>query len=512
MVPTKMVINNDMFGILFGDNFYETPRTAISRANGIHRVATLLRQREVEVEVVDFFNAWTDDELTQFVLKFKKIDFIGFSLSLSQLNISTVTHLIKLVKKLHPEVRVIAGGSSVLANHYEGVDLFFKGFTDGAMDDILSFLKTGKFNPFLVETIKTHDVKKVVNCTHHYAKFDLSNLRTEYVDRDFIQPNESLTLETSRGCIFKCKFCSFPLVGKNKNDYIRDKEDIKQELINNYVRWGITKYSVTDDTFNDNEIKVDMMYEISQELDFKLNFVSYARVDLLHARTGSLDKLVKAGFKGFFFGIESLNERTSRRIGKGLTGDKLKNYLIDIKQQYPNLHITGSFISGLPHESISVFDENIDWAIQAGVFDSFNFYPLGIPVDNKVNYTSPFSTEWKEYGYEIMTEEEIQSKIESNQHLAKLMKEYDFYYKYHSLPWKNEHMTFLDAIVSIERNKRKVNSQSTGSGWTIFAQSFNKEDLDSALQLKKMDIDWEKQIQDTTDFVNEYKSKKLKWQ
>ena len=73
-------------------------------------------------------------------------------------------------------------------------------------------------------------------------------------------------------------------------------------------------------------------------------------------------------------------------------------------------------------------------------------------------------------------------------------------------------MTFLDAVVSTERNKRKINAQSTGSGWTVLAQSFNKENLDSALQLKKIDIDWEKQIQDTTDFVNEYKSKKLKWQ
>lgn len=509
MVRATMVINTDMFGILFGDNFYETPRTAISRATGIHRVATLLRQRDVTVEVVDFFNAWSDDELEAFVSKFEKIDFIGLGLSLSELYIPKITKLIKLVKTNHPHARVIAGGSSVLANHYEGVDLFFKGFTDGAMDDILGFLKTGKFNPFLIETIKTHDVKKVVNCTHHYAKFDLSNLRTEYIDRDFIQHNEALTLETSRGCIFKCKFCSFPLVGKNKNDYIRDKEDIKQELINNYVRWGTTKYSITDDTFNDNEVKVDMIYEISQELDFKLNFVSYARVDLLNAREGSLDKLVKAGFKGFFFGIESLNERTSRRIGKGLTGDKLKNYLIDIKQKYPNLHITGSFISGLPDESITVFDENIDWAMKAGVFDSFNFYPLGIPVDNKVNYTSPFSTEWKEYGYEIMTEEEIQSKIESNQHLSELMKEYDFYFKHHSLPWKNEHMTFLDAIVSTERNKRKVNSQSTGSGWTVFAQSFNKEDLDSALRLKKIDIDWVDQIKTTASFVDSYKLKKL---
>jgi hypothetical protein len=44
------------------------------------------------------------------------------------------------------------------------------------------------------------------------------------------------------------------------------------------------------------------------------------------------------------------------------------------------------------------------------------------------------------------------------------------------------------------------------------AQSFNNHSVNGVINLKKTEIDWEKQIKDTTDFVNEYKSKKLKWQ
>lgn len=503
-----------MFGILFGDNFYEVPRTAISRAIGIHRVATLMRQRGIVVEAVDFFNAWTDDELNQFVSKFEVIDFIGLSLGLSPPEADKVKKLVKLLKLRFPNIKVIAGGSNVLDNHYENIDMFFKGFTDGAIDDIITYLKTGKINPFIIQTIKTHDTKKVINCTEHYAKFDLSNLRTEYTDGDFIHSNEALALETSRGCIFKCKFCSFPLVGKKKNDYIREKEDIKQELITNYNKWGTTKYSITDDTFNDNEIKVDMLYEISQEIDFKLNLVSYARVDLLHAREGSLEKLVKTGFNGFFFGIESLNEKTSRQIGKGLTGDKLKNYLIEIKQRYPDLHITGSFIIGLPHEPLEVFNNNIDWTLQEKVFDSYNFYPLGIPADNKVNYTSVFSTEWEKYGYERMTDEEISSTIENRPaeyKLKEMMEKSDFFFRHHSIPWKNNHMTFLDAIANVEINKRKVSKCSTVSGWALFSQSFNKDDVVASMRLKRPEVDWDKQIKDAQQFVSVYKNRKIQY-
>ena len=514
---------NKLFGIIFGDNFYEKPRTAISRSTGMHRVATLLRKRDVVVEAVDFFNSWTEEELISFVSKFPVIDFIGLSLGLSTLDRDKIVKLIKYLKDTHPNIKIIAGGSNVLGNQFnidnpssenplDKVDMFFKGFTDGAMDDIVTFIKNGKINPFIVQTINTHDVRKVVNCTEHYPKFDLSNLQTEYIDNDFINNNESLTLETSRGCIFKCKFCSFPLIGKNKNDYIREKQDIKQELINNYKRWGITKYSITDDTFNDNEIKVDMLYEISQELDFKLNLIAYARVDLLHARPGSLDKLIKTGINGLFFGIESLNDHTSRLIGKGLTGDKLKNYLIDIKQQYPDLHITGSFVVGLPHEPADVFHANIDWTLKEKVFGSYNFYPLSIPIDNKVNYTSTFTTEWQKYGYSSMTDEEILKFVEDNSSHPQfewLLKNTGYLFKHHSMAWKNEHMTFLDAIYNSELSKKKVAPHTSVSGWTVFAQSFNKPDIVTSLQMKRTSVDWNKQIKDAENFVNIYKSKKI---
>ena len=147
-----------MFGILFGDNHFfgskTNTRNTIGRATGVHRVATLMRKRNVDVEVVDFFNEWSDDELITFVNKFQKIDFIGFGVNLSPLEEEKVNLLISRVKTLHPLVRVIAGGSSVLDKNFLGVDLFFKGFTENAIDDIIEYLKTGKFNPFTVEKIK----------------------------------------------------------------------------------------------------------------------------------------------------------------------------------------------------------------------------------------------------------------------------------------------------------------------------------------------------------------------
>jgi radical SAM superfamily enzyme YgiQ (UPF0313 family) len=498
-------------GIIFGDSYYRNPRVAISRSTGSHRIATLMRKRDVSVEVVDFFNSWTDKELNEFIGRFPKLDFIGFGLGLSPLKTKKVNNLIAKVKELHPGIRIIAGGSNVLDNQYVGVDMFFKGFAEGAIEDILEYIKTGKFDPVLVESIEANGLKNVVNCTHHYERFDLSRLNTEYTDRDFIQPNETLPIEFSRGCIFKCKFCNFPLVGKKKNDYIRDKEDIKQELIRNNKTWGISRYILTDDTFNDNELKVDMLYEIANELDFKLSLVSFARVDLLRAHKGSLDKLVKAGFKGFFFGIESLNERTSKTINKGLTGERLKEYLLKIKQDYPELHLTGGFIIGLPYESLETFTKNIEWAVESEIFDAFNFFPLSITIDNKVTAMSPFSYEWQKHGYEIMPKEEIDKKLESatEEELQLYKTIYDSSFNNIFLPWKNEHMDFLDTAIHVNHFLKKTYDATTHPGFITISRAFNKNSVDDTLHTKKKYIDEAKQEKDAEDFVKDYKLKKL---
>jgi radical SAM superfamily enzyme len=503
-------------GIIFGDSFYnrESPRVAIGRSTGAHRVATVMRKHNVDVEVVDFFNSWNEDELISLITKFSKLDFIGFSLSLVGLNPQKVNMIIIKAKELYPNITVIAGGFSVMDNYFEGIDLFFKGFTEGAIEEIIQYIHTGKFNPFLIETIKTsRDIKKVVNCTHHYEKFDLALLNTEYTNRDFIQPNEALTIEFSRGCIFKCKFCSFPLVGKNKNDYIREKEDIKQEFIRNYKLWGTTRYILTDDTFNDNEIKINMLYEIANELNFELALTGYVRIDLVWAYKGSLDKLVKSGFKGFLCGIETLNERTSKSINKGFTGDRLKNYLIEIKKQYPELHITGGFIIGLPYESIEVFNNNIQWALKEKAIDSFHFNPLGISKDNGVIAMSPFSLEWQNYGYELMTADEINDKLNCIDKTN--LRKRPTYGRGSTggpddqyLLWKNEHMDFFDALGYATEWIDTLFKIHPNSAVLTFGRSFNKDSIYDELNVVKNEND-EKQIKDAADFVNSYKSKKL---
>jgi radical SAM superfamily enzyme YgiQ (UPF0313 family) len=496
-----------MNGLIIGDNFHARPRISIGRANGAHRIATVFRNKGVDVDVIDFFNSWTNEELEKFVERYSELSFLGISVGLGRVGGKPANFLISLLRKKFPKLLVIVGGSDVLRNDFKGVDLYFKGFAEGAIDNIIEFIKTGTFDPQYVNKMTTHGERDIVNCDTYFKSYDLTNLKTGYTPNDFIQKNEMLTLETSRGCIFKCSFCNFPFTGKKKNEYIREKEDVKAEIIENYEKYGTTRYLITDDTFNDNEYKVDMMYEISQEIDFKLNFMCYARIDLLHAKQDQLKKVVAFGMKGMNFGLETLKESTSKLVGKGFGGQRLKNYLMEIREQYPELHITASFICGLPDETLAEFRENFQWMIDNKAADALALFNLAIHKDNSVNNISIFSKNWKSYGYEEMTEED-KAKYPDFRFADFGGLTFDQHAQ-HYINWKNDNTNIVEALKLKEEILKETENFSTYTGWKGFSHAFASDDLQKYLFAKKSDIGQE-QVNAVADYLAHYKFKKIR--
>ena len=91
---------------------------------------------------------------------------------------------------------------------------------------------------------------KIIDCFKDYPAFPHKNPRTSYEERDFIQKNEVLTIELSRGCMFKCTFCDYAPLGV-KGEHTRDAINFEEELRENYDKWGVTRYILADETCND---------------------------------------------------------------------------------------------------------------------------------------------------------------------------------------------------------------------------------------------------------------------
>jgi radical SAM superfamily enzyme YgiQ (UPF0313 family) len=238
-------------------------------------------------------------------------------------------------------------GRSGIANDF--IDCYIEGYADNTVLDYTLFLE-GK-NPFLnIHRNKNNSISLIYD--HKASSFDFNSHRFRWHDNDLVENEETLPMEIARGCIFQCSFCSYPLNGRSKLDYLKNPNVLRDQFEENYERFKTTRYFFLDDTFNDSMQKLEILHnEVFSKLKFKINFASYMRIDLINAHRDSIDILKEMGCKGMMFGIETLNNDSLKSIGKGINKEKIRETLTLIKEKIPESLIDANFIVGLPHDS-----------------------------------------------------------------------------------------------------------------------------------------------------------------
>jgi radical SAM superfamily enzyme YgiQ (UPF0313 family) len=270
--------------------------------------------------------------------------------------------------------------------------------------------------------------------------------------------------------------------GKNKFDYLRDPQTIKNELIHNYQNFGTTNYYLADDTFNDSTYKIEQLHKVITSLPFKINFTTYLRLDLLYAHKEQILMLQEMGLASPFFGIESLNQKSASSIGKGMNVHKAKDFLLELyfdywKEQIP---ITCSFIVGLPYETKDTIYDTYNWIKNTPL--SSIFFPLALT--NKTFYKSEFNSNYEKYGYTFDKETGY---------------------------WENENFNYHDATKIAEQyNDELMRKENIPSSWFLMTLLNHGYTLKEAANLKVKDLSYMKIFKNRERRLREYKDRLLK--
>lgn len=411
---------------------------AFARSAGAYRVATELRKHGYTVQVVDHFlclnldkilailNKFVDDStlIVGFASNFLNIkngDFLNAAISKERFSLSEAIypnttgftsgiplqdHILDIIKyrirTLSPKAKLVLGGSKADFATQSQIDAFVQGYADNSILSYLKYLE-GK-NPFFQFTsLPTGQI--IINYDLNAEAFDFQHSVIDYHASDLIRQNEVLPIEVARGCIFKCKFCAFKMTGKKKLDYIKTDETLYKEFMQNYEKFGTTKYIFADDTYNDSVQKLEMITNVSRRLPFKLEYVAYIRHDLVHKFPEQADLLLESGLKSAVFGIETLNHSAGTLIGKGLHPDKTRELLYWLKEDKKwsnNILMSSGFIFGLPKDSPDIIRSWADEIIDKNYpLDSFIFSPLALyPYSPRLS-KSEFELEHEKYGYSV---------------------------------------------------------------------------------------------------------------
>lgn len=175
----------------------------------------------------------------------------------------------------------------------------------------------------------------------------ISDLYDDYC----LQSTDVLNFETRLGCKFNCTFCNFEF--RNAKNI----EDSSCEALASFFQkakteYGITNFSCVDDTFNEDEVKLDNLLNAIRYLDYQPKICGFTRFDLLMAKQHQLEKFDEIGFHGHFFGIETLHPDASKNIRKNTRKKQAYEFLKYIKEHYPHWYIISTYIIGLPGEPL----------------------------------------------------------------------------------------------------------------------------------------------------------------
>ena len=325
---------------------------------------------------------------------------------LREQTVDNFNEFLEFIHKKYSHVKIVVGGSgpttSVLVEVYEEeIDCWIKGLAEDSIIKYVESLKNNEEIPSVIED-------------PFATKFNFNELIPSFYLEDTVFQYEVLPIEISRGCRFKCKFCSYPLLGrKPSDDYIRSEESLYKEFLHNYENFGTTQYQITCDTFNETTEKLERVKRAIDRSGIKINFWAYMRIELIHKYPEQIPLLKEMGVASSFFGLETFNNESGKCIGKGLDRDKQLETLQKLKDTWgPDVLLHGGFIMGLPYETKETAKEWTDLLIRRETaLDSISVNPLYLVPDRKIKegktsrvFFSEFDLNYKKYGY-IKTKE-----------------------------------------------------------------------------------------------------------
>jgi len=403
------------------------------RTAGAHRIATHLRDNGWDIEVLDYVPFLSFEELQSYAISRidSKTKFIGFS-HLWTFWPAEVVEFIKWLKNNYQDIIIISGSPTYSGDQDKNIDYSISGWAENAITKLLQYLFSNGEKP-----VFSMNNQILANAT--YPAAPQYNPIIKYEKRDFLKPSEWVSIEFSRGCKFSCDFCSVPFLGIQQ-DWSRGAESFERQVKDAYDRFGITQYVVSDDTFNDREEKVMKYADVVEKLNFSPFFSGFIRPDLLVSRKSDKENLLRMNFIGHFYGVESFNRASAKSIGKGISPDKLKTGLLDVKKYFSNNNTklyrgTISLIAGLPSDNIETLNETKKWLVENWHDENFVFYPLHISDPSTHGEDSSLSRNYQKYGYKKIP---IKNIVSENEKLI-----FDLH---NTVIWENDQMDFISAF------------------------------------------------------------------
>lgn len=285
-------------------------------------------------------------------LKKQNPDALGFTVLSANLPVANA--IAKEMKQWNPNIKIIYGGyaatfcSKDILSHCEQVDFCIRGEGELTIVDLLETLEQNK-HLSEVRGITYREEGKVVENQDRPLIEDLDSIPIpdrKLSSQIYAFSGRSTTIISSRGCPYRCSFCSCRVFARNRWR-LRSIENLIEEM--HYVQnEGFRELLFTDDCFNANMKRTLKLCQLIKKEKIDLAWHAVGRVD--RSNVHLLRTMVKAGCKSLVYGIESANQRILDYYNKLTTPDMGITAIKNSKKAGLD-YIGAGFIIGAPIET-----------------------------------------------------------------------------------------------------------------------------------------------------------------
>ena len=208
-------------------------------------------------------------------------------------------------------------------------------------------------------------------------KIENNDINNTLLNLDFIKENSVIHIRASRGCVFKCAFCSY----SNNELALMDIENVIL-ILKKCKDKNVKSVYFVDDTFNYPQDRFEKLLDRMIEEKINIPWFSFLRCQFVNERI--VHKMKRSGCEGVLLGIESGSDRVLKNMNKGAISKFYKESLKWLKEQ--NIITVGAFVIGFPGENHDTILETKDF-IENSKLDFYFlqpfFYLHHTPIYNK---------------------------------------------------------------------------------------------------------------------------------
>lgn len=344
--------------------FYGEPRYPVC---GLAMIGAVLLRASHQVKALDMRLSKFDDRNLLDLFNGFKPDYVGFTITNWDLN--EAVRLAQLLKKESRDITIIFGGPQASLCPRETASLApvdFVVYGEGELT-IIELLAALEKNAPLAEVrgliyqdasgeIKTNEPRPLIANLSElpwpaYDLFDLANYSSLGEKR--------LGIYSTRGCAFRCSFCTSKLVAGPKVR-CREPADVIKEMEYWNQKAGITHFCFLEDNLLGKHKHGRNFLELllASPRPFTYSLESGVRADALTSEICAL--LVKTGCTAIAIGVESVDPEVLKLCRKGETIEQITRGIRMAKAA--GLFVKGYFIVGLPGDTAEKVRKAVQYA------------------------------------------------------------------------------------------------------------------------------------------------------